>query len=149
MRSPPRELPCAPAGGTVRDMTPPNLTSPPPHFTVDQFARFWAAPDASLIVGEMFTPDVVGAWPGDPEPVRGLAAYRARVAQLLERVPDLTLEVAEHASNGPYLFIRWNARGTGPDGPFETTGIDRIRIENGRVAENIIRFDPAALPAAA
>ena len=65
-------------------MTPPNLISPPPPFTVDQFARFWAAPDSALIVGEMFTPDVVGDWPGDPEPVRGFAAYRARVARLLE-----------------------------------------------------------------
>src|SRR3954468_7928707 len=118
-------------------MTPPNLPSTPAPSTVDQFARFWAAPDASLVVGQMFTPDVVGDWPGDSESVRGLAAYRARVASLLEQIPDLRLEVAEHASNGPYLFIRWIARGTGPEGAFEIIGIDRIRIENGRVAENI------------
>ena len=69
----------------------------------------------------MFADDVVGDWPGDPEPVRGFAAYKARIAQLLDAVPDLTLEVAEHATNGNLIFIRWIARGTGAEGPFELT----------------------------
>jgi SnoaL-like protein len=129
-------------------MTPPNLMKPPPPFSVDQFARFWAAPDVALVVPAMFAEDVVGDWPGDPEPVRGFAAYKARIAQLLDAVPDLTLEVADHATNGNLIFIRWIARGTGADGPFELTGMDRIRIEDGRVKENIIRYDTAALEAA-
>ena len=95
----------------------------------------------------MFAEDVVGDWPGDPEPVRGFAAYRARIARLLDAVPDLTLEVAEHATNGNLIFIRWIARGTGADGAFEVTGMDRIRTEDGRVKENIIRYDTAALEA--
>jgi SnoaL-like domain len=129
-------------------MTPPNLTSPPPAFGVDQFAAFWAAPDVGFVAEALFTPDVVGDWPGDREPVRGFVAYRERIAQLLEQVPDLTLEVADHATNGNLIFIRWIARGTGADGPFELSGMDRIRTENGRVAENIIRYDTAALSAA-
>jgi SnoaL-like domain len=128
-------------------MTPPNLTQPPPPFSVDQFARFWAAPDVALVAPAMFAEDVVGDWPGDPEPVRGFAAYRARIARLLDAVPDLTLEVAEHATNGNLIFIRWIARGTGADGAFEVTGMDRIRTEDGRVKENIIRYDTAALEA--
>ena len=121
---------------------------PPPPFSVDQFARFWAAPDAALVARAMFADDVVGDWPGDREPVRGFRPYRARIGALLDVVPDLTLEVAEHATNGNLIFIRWIARGTGADGPFELTGMDRIRTENGRVKENIIRYDPAALEAA-
>ena len=128
-------------------MTPPNLMQPPPPFSVDQFARFWAAPDVALVAPAMFAEDVVGDWPGDPELVRGFAAYRARIARLLEAVPDLTLEVAEHATNGNLIFIRWIARGTGADGAFEVTGMDRIRTEDGRVKENIIRYDTAALEA--
>src|SRR3954454_17980565 len=73
-------------------MTPPNLTSPPPPFTVDQFARFWAAPDTSLIVGEMFAPDVVGDWPGDPEPARGFARQYGSTNQAEER-PHLVHEL--------------------------------------------------------
>jgi ketosteroid isomerase-like protein len=129
-------------------MTPPNLTQPPPPFSVDQFARFWAAPDVALVAPAMFAEDVVGDWPGDPEPVRGFASYRARIGQLLDAVPDLTLEVAEHATNGNLIFIRWIARGTGAGGPFELTGMDRIRTEDGRVKENIIRYDTAAMEAA-
>ena len=129
-------------------MTPPNLMQPPPPFSVDQFARFWAAPDVARVAPAMFAENVVGDWPGDPEPVRGFRAYQARVGALLDLVPDLTLEVAEHATNGNLIFIRWIARGTGADGPFELTGMDRIRTEDGRVKENIIRYDPVALEAA-
>jgi ketosteroid isomerase-like protein len=129
-------------------MTPPNLTQPPPPFSVDQFARFWAAPDVALVAPAMFAEDVVGDWPGDPELVRGFASYRARIEQLLDAVPDLTLEVAEHATNGNLIFILWIARGTGAGGPFELTGMDRIRTEDGRVKENIIRYDTAAMEAA-
>ena len=96
----------------------------------------------------MFADDVVGDWPRDPEPVRGFAAYKARIAQLLDAVPDLTLEVAEHATNGNLIFIRWIARGTGAEGPFELTGLDRIRTEGGRVKENIIRYDTFAMEGA-
>jgi hypothetical protein len=132
-------------------MTPPNLTSPPPpsevRFSVDHFAAFWDNPDPAL-VHQVVTDDVVGDWPGDPEPVRGVEAYTERIAEVLREIPDLRLEVAEHASNGPFMFIRWIAHGTGAAGPIELTGIDRIRLRDGRVAENIIRYDTAAFATA-
>ena len=66
------------------------------------------------------------------------------MAQVLEMIPDLHLEVIEHAQNGDVTFIQWLARGTGADGPFELEGIDRIRSENGLVTDNLVRFDSAA-----
>lgn len=132
-------------------MTPPNLTSPPPpsevRFSIDHFAAFWSDPDSAL-VAQVVAPDVVGDWPGDPEPVRGVDAYTERIAEVLRLVPDLRLEVAEHASNGEFLFVRWIAHGTGAAGPFELSGMDRIRVRDGRVTENIIRYDTAAFEAA-
>jgi hypothetical protein len=112
-----------------------------PGWNVEQFARFWANPDPEL-VRHGVAPDVVADWPGDPQPVRGAAAYADRIAQVLERVPDIRLDVAEHATNGEFIFIRWIGRGTGASGPFELSGIDRIRVEQGLVKENIIRYDP-------
>ncbi len=112
-------------------------------FTAETFARFWAKPDLSTPSDDL-ADDVVGYWPGEEEPVRGRDAYVGALRELLARVPDLTLSVAESADNGENLFIRWVAHATGPGGrPIEHTGVDRIKIRDGRVVENRIFFDRA------
>jgi ketosteroid isomerase-like protein len=114
-------------------------------FTAETFAAFWAKPDLSDPSGASNLADsVVGYWPGEEEPVRGREEYLAALVELLNRVPDLTLSVAESADNGEHLFIRWVAHATGADGkPIEHTGVDRIRIVDGKVVENRIFFDRA------
>jgi len=67
--------------------------------------------------------------------------YSRALAELIELLPDMRLSVAEHATNGDTVFVRWIMRATGRNGPFRFTGIDRIRLRDGRVAENVIRFD--------
>ena len=111
-------------------------------WSVEQFEAFWTDPDPELVQFAV-TEDVVGDWPGDREHVRGVEAYTARITQVLARAPDLKLRVAEHAQNGEFVFVRWIAHATGKDGsPVEFTGMDRIRLCDGLVAENIIRYDP-------
>jgi ketosteroid isomerase-like protein len=112
-------------------------------FTAETFAAFWAKPDLSDPSGAAnLAEHVVGYWPGEEEPVRGREAYVGALQELLERVPDLTLSVAESAANGENLFIRWVARATGADGkPIEQTGVDRIKVRDGKVVENRIFFD--------
>jgi hypothetical protein len=110
--------------------------------TVERFAYFWASPDTALLQGS-FTEDVAGYFPGDPEPARGPDAYIARVGRFLELLPDLRLEVAEYATNGEFTFIRWTATATGTRGPFEFSGMDRIRTRGELVSENIVVFDTA------
>jgi ketosteroid isomerase-like protein len=111
-------------------------------FTAETFARFWARPDLSTPSDDL-DDDVVGYWPGEDEPVRGRDEYVGALSELLARLPDLTLRVAESADNGEYIFIRWVAHATGVDGPIEQTGVDRIKVENGKVVENRIFFDRA------
>lgn len=111
-------------------------------FSVDHWAAFWASPHPEL-AGRIVTPDVVGYWPGDAEPIHGVTQYKRRIASVLAQVPDLRLEVAEHARNGDILFIRWIARGSGPDGPFDLSGVDRVRLRDGLVTEHRIYYDPA------
>jgi ketosteroid isomerase-like protein len=112
-------------------------------FTADTFAVFWAKPDLSVPSDDL-ADDVVGYWPGEDEPVRGREAYVGALRELLARVPDLTLSVAESADNGENLFIRWVAHATGADGrPIEHTGVDRIKVRGGKVIENRIFFDRA------
>lgn len=77
--------------------------------------------------------------------MHGRGEYAARRAEVIALIPDLRLEVAEHARNGEHTFIRWIMHATGTAGPFQMSGIDRIRMRDGRVAENVIRFDRAEL----
>jgi hypothetical protein len=114
----------------------------PARFTAQNFAQFWSNPDATL-VRHAVTPDVVGQWPGTSEAAVGTSAYADRIAKMLALIPDLRLEVLEHATNGDVLFIRWLARGTGANGSFQMSGMDRIRLRDGLVAENVIVFDTA------
>lgn len=111
---------------------------------MDGFARFWDDPDPTY-VPPMLTDDVAGYWPGSDEPVRGVEAYTQAIADILELLPGMRLEVAEHATNGDVTFVRWIMHATGKAGPFTFSGIDRIRLRDGLVAENVIRFDTAHL----
>ena len=109
-------------------------------WSVAAFAAFWARPNPER-VAPVLTPDVLGHWPWSSTPVRGVAEYVNRIAGVIALVPDLRLTVAEHASNGEFTFVRWVMHATGAAGPFELTGIDRLRLCAGLVAENIICFD--------
>jgi hypothetical protein len=122
------------------------VTDQPRSPMVEGFARFWANPDPTVLP-PLLAEDVVGHFPGDAEPVRGREAYVAKIAHFLQLLPDLRLEVAEHATNGEYHFIRWIARATGAKGPVQLTGIDRIRVHVGLVTENYVVFDTARFAA--
>lgn len=117
-------------------------------FTAEHFAAFWANPDPAMLKHAVAA-DAVGHWPGGREPVRGVAEYAQAIADLLALIPDLRLEVLESATKGDLLFIRWRGRGTGANGRFEMTGIDRIRVRDGLVSENVIVFDTAEFEARA
>jgi len=116
-------------------------------WSVDAFRRFWAHPNNPELVPAVLTDDVVGYWSGREEPARGKEAYTDCIAALVGAFPDLCITVAEHATDGEFTFIRWIMHATGAYGPFELSGIDRVRTSNGLVAENRIVFDTAAFTA--
>jgi hypothetical protein len=72
-------------GGTMTDI------QSAPKFSAELFAAFWAAPDLSRGLN-ILADDIIGYWPGDEEPVRGIEAYTAKIAELLNAAPDLHLE---------------------------------------------------------
>lgn len=122
-------------------------TTRAPRFSPELFAAFWAAPSVSRAMSIM-ADDIIGYWPGNPEPVRGVEAYTAKIAELLEAAPDLQLELVDSATapgavEGEELFfVHYIGHGTGPDGPFEVRGLDRVRTRDGLVVENVIRYEP-------
>ena len=127
-----------------------NADSATPTFSAEFFAAFWAAPDLSRGLN-ILAHDIVGYWPGDPEPVRGVEAYTAKIAEILDAAPDLHLEVIDSATvpgdaaDEQLVFLHYVGQGTGPGGPFQIRGLDRVRARNGMVVENVIRYDPLFL----
>jgi SnoaL-like domain len=119
----------------------------PLRFTIEHWAALWAQPHPEL-AARVVTPDVVGFCPGDDtDPVRGVTQYKQRVARFVARFPNLRLEVAEHASNGDFLFVRWIARTAAPARPLMFSGVDRIQLRDGLVKEIRTYFDPRQLDA--
>lgn len=122
-----------------------------PRFSAEMWAAFWAAPEMSS-GADILADDIVGYWPGETEPVRGLAEYQTKIAELLAAYPDLRLElidsatVAGKADGEELVYLHYVGRATGPRGPFQIRGLDRVRSRNGIVVENVIRYDPAELP---
>lgn len=121
-----------------------------PKFSAEVFAAYWAAPTMSRGF-DILAEDIVGYWPGDAEPVQGIEAYTAKIAELLEAAPDSRLEVIDSATvpaaaeGEELVFLHYVGHGTGPDGPFQIRGIDRVRTRDGIVVENVIRYEPAFL----
>jgi len=115
-------------------------------WSIDSWRGFWAKPDPETALRRIPTitaPEVEAVWPRSRHPVRGPKAYAGRVVDLLSLVPDMRLELKEHAASGDLHFIRWQARGTGPDGAFEGIGCDRIALRGGLVVSNLVMSDMA------
>jgi uncharacterized protein (DUF1330 family) len=114
-------------------------------WSIEGWARFWRDPDPEVAkrrVPTVVHPEgVVGYWPGGGPPVRGLQEYLQRILDLLSLVPDLQLKLEEHAVGGDCVFLRWTGTGTGPNGPFQCNGVDRIKLKDGLVIENRIISD--------
>ncbi len=128
-------------------MTDTQTVSPTQRFSPKFFAAFWAAPSMSHSM-DILADDIIGYWPGDSEPVRGLEAYTQKIADLLTLAPDLRLELVDSATapgatEGEELFfLHYVGHATGPNGPIEIRGLDRVRTRDGVVVENVIRYDP-------
>ena len=113
-------------------------------WSVDGWRAFWGDPSPEVAlkrVPTVVTPDVEAVWPRVPGRLRGSGEYARRIVDLLAVVPDLCLELGGHAASGEFVFLRWTARGTGPDGPFVGIGTDRFRLRGGLVAESLIMSD--------
>jgi predicted SnoaL-like aldol condensation-catalyzing enzyme len=117
-----------------------------PKFSAELWAAFWAAPDVAR-AGDVLADDIVGYWQGDPKPVRGKEPYVGKIAELVEAMPDLALELVDSATvegadpGEQLVYLHYVGKGTGPDGPLAIRGLDRVRTRDGIVVENVIRYD--------
>jgi SnoaL-like domain len=113
-------------------------------YRIEDWGKTWLNPNKARVLARVpaiAMPDIAGYWPQTTRPVRGPQEYAKRIIDLLDFIPDFRAEPIEHATNGDVMFVRWIARGTGPKGPFEAVGVDRMIVPNGYVAENLILSD--------
>jgi hypothetical protein len=89
-----------------------------PGWSVETFRRFWAKPSLTGLraIDRLRTPAIIGHWPRPIGLVHGLKPYSDVIEDPLLTVPDLSLQVPEHAISGEPVFVRWIASGTMPDG---------------------------------
>ena len=117
----------------------------PMRWSIEGWRAFWSDPRperAAAGVPLVVAPDIVGCWPRATRPVRGVDAYTKYIVDLLTFLPGFRAELMEHAENSNVVFLRWLARGTGPQGPFEARGVDRLILRtDGLVGENMILSD--------
>ncbi|MFF4413471.1 nuclear transport factor 2 family protein [Streptosporangium sp. NPDC001559] len=111
---------------------------------VNRWATFWAAPDPEQ-VHTLSAPDIVLRYPGRPEPLNGLDAWKAQVASIVERFPDVRLSVTHHATDGDLCFISWQATATAGGKAIFWEGIDRMLLKDGVVIDSMVAFDTAGL----
>jgi ketosteroid isomerase-like protein len=104
----------------------------------DRYRAGWFAHDVDAIMA-VVGDDIVFHNVTTAERVEGAAAFRAHVAGIHERWPDLAFE--EHAA---YIavdagFAEWTARGTAPDGRrLEWDGLDVINCRGGLIVRNAV-----------
>src|SRR5262245_21696495 len=112
-------------------------------WTVDAFKAFWGRPDPAHLpqILAILTDDIVGYWPRPIGVVRGPKPYLRVIEAVLEAAPIFSLVVPEHASSGDFHFVRWVAKGSGPNGAFTFNGCDRLRTREGLVCENYVFCD--------
>src|SRR3712207_2221353 len=82
-------------------------------WSVDGWRAFWCDPSPEVAlkrVPTVVTPDVEAVWPRIPGRLRGSGEYARRIVDLLTVVPDLCLELGEHAANGEFVLLRWGTR---------------------------------------
>jgi ketosteroid isomerase-like protein len=105
---------------------------------VERYRAGWFGHDVDAIMA-VVGDDIVFHNVTAQERVEGAAAFRAHVAAIHDRWPDLTFE--EHAL---YLaadtgVAEWTARGTAPDGRrLEWDGLDVINCRDGKIVRNAV-----------
>jgi hypothetical protein len=119
------------------------MADPPAEDFVRRFAAAWADPSPERL-GALAHPDVLLRQPM-MRPIRGAAAWREAVRDLLDMAPDIRGEVLRWAASGPDLFVELTLRATFARRPYQWTLVDRIRLEEGLVRERVSYFDPLPL----
>jgi ketosteroid isomerase-like protein len=112
---------------------------------VTRFAAAWAARDGNAFL-DLWHPDGMLHTPLVDRPVKG-----SELARLLEvqtaAAPDFVWQLLDWTSRGDVVIIEWQTTRNINGVRFEWRGVDKFRIEAGKIAEERVYSDTAPLRA--
>jgi hypothetical protein len=56
-------------------------------------------------------------------------------------MPDFTFRADEWASHGTLMFLQWSSTATVGDQLLRWSGVDRFRLRNWKISEEVVYFD--------
>lgn len=113
---------------------------------VTRFAAAWAERDGDAFLA-LWHPD---GWLHSPlyaRPVAGTELGRL-TALARESAPDHVWQLLDWTARGDVVVIEWQATRTVDCRRFDWRGVDKFRLRDGRIAEERVYMDTAALRAA-
>src|SRR5215510_7044822 len=113
---------------------------------VTRFAAAWAARDGNAFL-ELWHPEGVLDTPLVNRPVKGSELGRLMEVQK-SAAPDFVWQLLDWTSRGDVVIIEWqNSRFVGGK-RFDFRGVDKFRLREGKIVEEIVYADTAPLRAA-
>jgi predicted ester cyclase len=95
----------------------------------------------------LIAPDVVDHRGGSSGDHRGLAAWAEKWEHMYDGLRDVSLTIEHNVAADDFSANRYTMRGTHAESGrrFEVTGLDMIRVRNGKLAEHWAVLDSAAM----
>jgi ketosteroid isomerase-like protein len=112
---------------------------------VTKFAAAWAARDGEKFLA-LWHPDGVLRTPFAERPIAGAELGRLNDIQK-DQAPDLVWQLLDWTSRGCVVIIEWqNSRFVGGK-RFDFRGVDKFRLRDGKILEEVVYADTAPLRA--
>ena len=106
---------------------------------VSQFVAAWARPDSGGFA-ELWIKDGIFIHPTVAKPLRGSAVPRWS-ERIKRSLSDFTFRADEWASRGNLVFLQWTSTATVGDRNLQWSGVDRFRLRDWRISEEVVYFD--------
>jgi ketosteroid isomerase-like protein len=113
---------------------------------VTRFAAAWAARDGEKFL-KLWHPDGVLRTPFVARPVAGSELGKLNDIQK-EQAPDLVWQLLDWTSRGDVVIIEWQTSRFVGGKRFDFRGVDKFRLREGKIVEEVVYADTAPLRAA-
>ena len=112
---------------------------------VTRFAAAWAARDGDAFL-ELWHPDGTLTTPLVDRAIKGAELARLMEAQTAS-APDFVWQLLDWTSRGNVVIIEWQTTRHVNGARFSWRGVDKFRLRDGKIAEEVVYSDTALLRA--